>query len=91
MKQLQHIRADFGSRLDHLSNEMCHMNTRIGCIACHQSCFSSFTPSPLPKPLEKSLSGGDDDDDADGSGSHNDVCFLHFCLTCVVSFFSLYT
>ena len=91
MEQLQHIHADFGSHLDHLSDEMCHMNTRINRIACCQSHLSGFEPSPSPKPLEKSSSGGDNDADADGSGSCNDVCILHLCLTCVVSFFSLYT
>ena len=34
MEQLQHMRADFGSRLDHLSDEMCQMNIKISCIAC---------------------------------------------------------
>jgi len=33
LDQLQLIRDDFGSRLDHLSGEMCQMNTRIGWIA----------------------------------------------------------
>ena len=34
MEQLQHMRADFGSCLDHLSDEMCQMNIKISCIAC---------------------------------------------------------
>ena len=34
MDQLQHMHADFGSRLDHLYDEMCQMNTKIGHIAC---------------------------------------------------------
>ena len=33
MDQLQHMRADFGSRLDHISDEMCQMNTKISRIA----------------------------------------------------------
>ena len=37
MDQLQLMRADFGSSLDHLSDEMCQMNTRIGRIARRQS------------------------------------------------------
>ena len=28
MEKLQHMHADFGSRLDHLSDEMCQMNTK---------------------------------------------------------------
>ena len=33
LDQLQLIWDDFGSHLDHLSSEMCQMNTRIGWIA----------------------------------------------------------
>ena len=33
MEQLQHMHADLGSHLDHLSNEMCQMNIKIGRIA----------------------------------------------------------
>ena len=33
LDKLQHMRANFGSCLDHISNEMCQMNTRIGRIA----------------------------------------------------------
>ena len=33
MDQLQHMRANFGSHFNHLSNEMCQMNTKIGRIA----------------------------------------------------------
>ena len=33
LDQLQLMRADFDSHLDHLSDEMCQMNTKIGCIA----------------------------------------------------------
>ena len=32
MDQLQHMGANFGSYLDHLSDEMYQINTRIGCI-----------------------------------------------------------
>ena len=57
------MRADFGSRLDHLFDEMCQMNTRIGCIAPHQSCFGGFALSPSLEPTKSSSDGGDDDDD----------------------------
>jgi len=69
MEQLQHMRANFGSRLDHLSDEMCQMNTRIGCIACCQSWLGGFAPPPSPELAEESSSsdGGDNDDDASGS------------------------
>ena len=61
------MRADFGSRLDHLSDEMCQMNTRIDRIAHRQSRLGGFAPSPSPKYAEESSSSGDDDDDASGS------------------------
>ena len=34
LDQLQHMRAHIGSRLDHIFDEMCQMNTKIGHIAC---------------------------------------------------------
>ena len=63
MEQIQHMCANFGSRLDHLFNEMCQMNTRIGHIACRQSRLGGFAPSPSPKPAKSFSDGGDDDDD----------------------------
>ena len=60
--------ADFGSRLNHLSDEMCQMNTKIGHIARRQSRFGGFAPSPLPDPVEESFDGGDDESD-DASSS----------------------
>ena len=33
IEQLQRMHADFGGRLDYLTDEMCQMNTRIGRIA----------------------------------------------------------
>ena len=72
MDQLQHIRADFGSRFNHLSDEMCQMNTRISRIARRQSCLGGFAPSPSPEPTEKSSFGGDNDDDANGSSFSSD-------------------
>ena len=63
------MRANFGSRLDHLSDEMCQMNTRINCITRYQSWLGGFTPPPSPELAEESFSsdGGDNDDDASGS------------------------
>ena len=60
--------ADFGSCLNHLSDEMCQMNTKIGRIACRQSRFGGFAPSPLLDPVEESSDGGDDESD-DASSS----------------------
>ena len=66
MDQLQLMRADFGSRLDHLSDEMCKMNTRIGHIARR---LGGFAHSPSLKPAESFSDGGDDDDDDDDASS----------------------
>ena len=63
MEQLQHMRTDFDSRLDHLSNEMCQMNTKIGRITRRQSRLGGFAPSPLPEPATSSSDDGDDDGD----------------------------
>ena len=63
------MRADFSSRLDHLSDEMCQMNTKIGRIDRRQSRFGGFAPPSLD-PSEESSDGGDDkSDDASGSAS----------------------
>ena len=67
MDQLQLMCANFGSCLDHLFDEMCQMNTRIGRIAHRQSHLGGFAHSPSPEPTESSLDGGDDDDDAASS------------------------
>ena len=64
MDQLQLMCANFGSRLDHLFDEMCQMNNRIGRITCRQSRLGGFAPSPSPKPVKSSSDGGDDDDNA---------------------------
>ena len=66
------MRANFGSRLDHLFDEMCQMNTRIDRIAHHQSHLGGFAPSPSPEPSEESSFGGDNVDSADGSSSSSD-------------------
>ena len=64
------MNADFGSRLDHLSNEMCQMNTRIGRIARQQSCLGGFAHSPSLETAEESSNNVDyESDDAFGSPS----------------------
>ena len=65
--------ADFGSHLDHLSDETCQMNTRIGRITCHQSRLGGFVPLPSPEHAEESSSSdGGDDDDGDAFGFEYD-------------------
>ena len=64
------MNVDFGSRLDHLSNEMCQMNTRIGHIARQQSCLGGFAHSPSLETAEESSNNVDyESDDAFGSPS----------------------
>ena len=72
MDQPQFMHADFGSCLDHLSNKMCQVNTRIGHITHCQSRLGGFTLSPTPEPIEESSTNGGDDDDDDTSSSKTD-------------------
>ena len=69
MDQLQHMRVDFGSRLNHIFYEMCQMNTRISRIAHRQSRLGDFVPSPSPGPANDSSTDGGDDEDEDASSS----------------------
>ena len=70
--QLQWIEADFGGCLDYLTDEICQMNTRIGCITRRQSRIGGFRPSPSPS-LEASANEGDNaDDDKDDASSSDD-------------------
>ena len=72
------MHTDFGDHLDHLSDEMCQMNTRIGRITCHQSRLGGFAPSPSPELVESSSDGRDDDDnDDDTSSSETDDKLTH--------------
>ena len=73
MDLLQLIHVDFGSHLNHLSNEICQINTRNGHIARCQSCLGGFAPSPLLKPVESSSNGEDDDDDASSSETNDEM------------------
>ena len=61
------MKADFGARLDYLTNKMCQMNTRIGRISHKQARMASFAPSPsLERPVASPSI--DDEDDAEPSG-----------------------
>ena len=71
MDQLQHI-ANFSSHLDYLFDEMCQKNTKIGHIACRQSCLGGYAPSPSPDPSEEFSDGGDDDSDDASSFARDD-------------------
>ena len=56
------MHVDFGNCLDHIPNEMCQMNTRIGRIAHRQFHLGGFALSPSLELVKDSLDGGDDDD-----------------------------
>ena len=58
MAQLQRMDAC----LETLSDELCYVNTRAGCIARRQAIMGGFIASPPP-----SLEADDDDDDATAS------------------------
>ena len=62
MVQLQRIEADFGGRLDYLTDEMCPMNTQVGRISCKQARMVGFAPSPSPEHPTASPSEDDEDD-----------------------------
>ena len=52
------------ARLDTLSDELCQVNTHVGCIARRQAAMGGFTatsPSPLTSENEDDDGGGDDD------------------------------
>ena len=57
------MHVDFGSCLDHFSNEMYQMNTKIRRITCCQSRLGGFAPSPSPDPSEESFDGGEYESD----------------------------
>ena len=63
MAQLQCMDA----RLNTLSDELCQVNTRVGCIARWQARLGGFVKSPSPSPVafEDENDDGDSDDDND--------------------------
>ena len=44
------MEANYGGRLDYLTDEMCQINTRVGCIAHRQAHLGGFLASPSPSP-----------------------------------------
>ena len=71
MVQLQRMDA----RLDTLTDELCQVNTHVGCIARRQACLGHFAASPSSS-LEASADKDDEDnvdgDDEDASFSSDD-------------------
>ena len=73
MEQLQWMHVDFGGRLDYLTDEMCQMNTMIGCIARRQARISGYGPSPSPSPERLVVSPSEDDEDDVGYPDNNEM------------------
>ena len=55
------------ARLDTLSDELCQVNTRVGCIARRQAVMGGFIAYTFPSPQasEEESDDGSDSDDAD--------------------------
>ena len=71
----QLVRMD--AHLDTLSDELCQVNTRVGCIARQQAIMGGFTVASSPSPStseDKSDDGpsSDDADEGDGASSPSD-------------------
>ena len=67
------------ARLDTLSDELCQVNTRVGCIAWRHTHLGGFTASPSPSLEASANEDGDDgaadddeDEDEDASSSSSD-------------------
>ena len=72
MAQLQCMDA----RLDSLTDEICQVNTCLGCIAHQQARLGGFAPSPSPSPEASANEDddvGDDEDDAASSSSDDEM------------------
>ena len=65
MVRLQWMEANFGGRLDYLTDEMCQMNTRVSRIAHKQARMAGHTPS---SPSPQTSPGDDGEDGATSSG-----------------------
>ena len=63
MAQLVHMDA----HLDTLSDELCKVNTRVGCITQWQAVIDGFTASPSPSPSPQAS-----EDEGDDDGSNDD-------------------
>ena len=72
MVQLQQMEANFGGHLDYLTDEMCQMNTRVGCIARRQAHIGDFVPSLSPSPQASANEDDDAGDDKNDASSFDD-------------------
>ena len=69
MAQFQRMDA----RLDTLSDELCQVNTRVGCIPRRQAEMGGYTmPSTHVAPADESDADSDDEDDGNASSPSDD-------------------
>ena len=76
MAWLQQMEADFGARLDYLTDEMCQINTQVGHIAHRQARFGDFAPFPSPSPevsADEDNNAGDHKHEAASSSNDNEM------------------
>ena len=64
MAWLQQMGADFGARLDYLTDDMCQINTQVSHIARRKALLDGFAPSLEASTNEDNDAGDDEDDDA---------------------------
>ena len=60
------------ARLEPLSDELCQVNTHVGCIARRQARLDGFVESPSPSPEPSEDEDDDDDEDEDASSPNDD-------------------
>ena len=61
------------ARLNTLTDELCQVNTRVGCIARRQAHLGGFVKSPSPPPEASETSKDDDESNDDDNDEDGDV------------------
>ena len=70
--QIRPVVIPMDSSLNYLTNKMCQMNTRVGCIARRQAHMASFALFPTPSPKASADENDDAHDDEDDASSSSD-------------------
>ena len=76
------MHANFGGRLNYLTDEMCQMNTRIGRIARWQAHIGGYGPSPSSSPERPVVSHFEDDEDDAGSPGDDKMMTFQWLTLC---------
>ena len=69
LKDIMAQLVNMDARLNTLSDELCQVNTRVGCIAWRQAVIGGFVDSPPPTP--EASEDKDDDRDAEASNAED--------------------